>query len=393
MGRNINTENVNKNYVLSKVSQVTIFSTYFNTPAEVIQWCIDTGKFICSPIREDIHPTFGFRYDNRGRLKGKDFAGYFWGDCFDAAAFIISRIENRKINIANKGDFVYVLKHIMRMHSDFFYGGQQDSTLTDAIKLSLDRIRKKKPNIELVVRDWNKYDEDYWGQFGVNLPYLNRHFVYPVEQYYIERSVNPEPKYFYDPKDVCYAYFLGHKKGYLPSIKLYFPLRPHGGTRFITNANHLEGIYNLYSTNYDFIVLTKSSKDRLSLGCTWESLSLGYNKHPLKVGFINIPHETYRLRENEYNWMISKLAYEGELISLMDNDRTGMEEAQWLRKKYKIRPIIIPKELGAKDFAELRSKYDITQITDFIKQTINYINYGKDKMLVQYTKESSTKPF
>ena len=64
MGRNINTENVNKNYVLSKVSQVTIFSTYFDIPIETIQWCIDSGKFICSPIREDVHPTFGFRYDN-----------------------------------------------------------------------------------------------------------------------------------------------------------------------------------------------------------------------------------------------------------------------------------------------------------------------------------------
>ena len=393
MGRNINTENVNKNYILSKISQVTIFATYFNISTETIQYCIDTGKFICSPIREDVHPTFGFRYDNRGRLKGKDFAGYFWGDCFDGAALIISRLENRKINIANKGDFVYVLKHIMRTHNDIFYGGQIDTNLSNAIKYSLDRVRRKKPNIELVVRDWNRYDEEYWSKFGVSLPYLNRHFVYPVEQYYIERAVNPEPKYFYDVKDACYAYLLGHRKGYLPSIKLYFPFRQHNGTRFITNSNHLEGIYNLYYNNYDFIIITKSTKDRLSLGCTWESLSMGYDKHPLKIGFINIPHETYKLREIEYKWMISKLNYNGQLISLMDNDRPGMAEAQWLRKTYGIKPIIIPKELGAKDFAELRSKYDITQITNFIKQTINYINYDKNKMLVQYTKENTIEPF
>lgn len=393
MGRNINTENINKNYILSKISQITIFSTYFNVDIKTIQWCIETGNFICSPIREDIHPTFGFKYDNKGRLKGKDFAGFFWGDCFDAAAFVISRIENRKINIANKNDFIYVLKHIMRTHQQFFYGEQIDNVIAENIKLSLDRIRKKKPNIELVVRDWNKYDEDYWNKFGINLPYLNRHFVYPVEQYYIERAINPEPKYYYDTKDPCYAYFLGNPKGNLPSIKLYFPFRPHGSTRFITNSNHLEGIYNLFYSEYDFIVLTKSSKDRLSLGCTWESLSLGYNKTRLRIGFINIPHETYRLRQFEYNWMINKLAYNGELISLMDNDRTGMQEAQWLRKTYNIKPIIIPKELGAKDFAELRSKYDITQITNFIKQTINFINYEKNKDSVQYIDESLIEPF
>ena len=393
MGRNINTENVNKNHILNKVSQVTIFATYFNISPETIQYCIDSGNLICSPIREDIHPSFGFRYDNRGRLKGKDFAGYFWGDCFDAAAFVISRLENRRINIANKGDFIHVLKHIMITHKQFFYGGEQDKTLTDAIKLSIDAIRKKKPNIELVVRDWNKYDEEYWQQFGINLVYLNRHFVYPVDQYYIERNVNPEPKYYYDSKDPCYAYLLGHKKGYLPSIKLYFPNRPHGSTRFITNANHLEGIYNLYYNDYDYIVLTKSTKDRLSLGCTWDSLSLGYSKQPLKVGFINIPHETYRLREFEYKWMISKLNFDGKLISLMDNDRTGLEEAQWLRKTYSIQPIIIPKELGAKDFAELRSKYDITQITDFIKNALEFLNYGKDEKLIQHKESNIAEPF
>ena len=393
MGRNINTENVNKNHILNKVSQVTIFATYFNISPETIQYCIDSGNLICSPIREDIHPSFGFRYDNRGRLKGRDFAGYFWGDCFDAAAFVISRLENKRINIANKSDFIYVLKHIMITHKQFFYGGEQDKTLTDAIKSSIDRIRKKKPNIELVVRDWNKYDEEYWQQFGVNLIYLNRHFVYPVDQYYIERNVNPEPKYYYDTKDPCYAYLLGHKKGHLPSIKLYFPNRPHGSTRFITNANHLEGIYNLYYNDYDYIVLTKSTKDRLSLGCTWDSLSLGYSKQPLKVGFINIPHETYRLREFEYKWMISKLNFDGKLISLMDNDRAGLGEAYWLRKTYNIQPIIIPKELGAKDFAELRSKYDITQITNFIKDTLEFLNYEKDEKLIQHTKTNTTEPF
>lgn len=391
MGRNINNTQINKNYILSKVSQVTIFSTYFNIPIDVIECCINTGSFICSPLREDVHPTCGFKYDNKGRLKFKDFAGFFWGDCFDAAAFVISRIINKKLNIAIKGDFVFVLKHIMMAHYNVFFKGEKDLTIENNIKISLERLKKKKPNIELVVRDWNKLDEDYWLQFGVTLAYLNRHFVYPVEQYYIERNINPEPKYYYDKKDACYAYLLGHNKNSVPSIKLYFPQRPHGSTRFITNANHLEGIYNLYKTNYDFIILTKSTKDRVSLGCTIESITSGYGLN-INIGIINIPHETYRLREFEYDWMKSKLAYGGQIISLMDNDRTGMEEAQWLRKTYKIKPIIIPKELGAKDFAELRSKYDITQITNFIKETINFITNEKYNKTIGDKEDSNSEP-
>ena len=57
----------------------------------------------------------------------------------------------------------------------------------------------------------------------------------------------------------------------------------------------------------------------------------------------------------------------------MDNDRTGMLEAQYLRKEYNIFPIIIAKYLGVKDFAELREKYNITQISEFINKTINYV--------------------
>ena len=95
MGRRINTK-LTKDFILSKVDQITIFSTYFNLPIETIQYCIDTGEFIVSPIRTDLHPTCGFRYNNRGKLKFKDFAGYFWGDCFDAAAYIISNIQDNE---------------------------------------------------------------------------------------------------------------------------------------------------------------------------------------------------------------------------------------------------------------------------------------------------------
>lgn len=46
---------------------------------------------------------------------------------------------------------------------------------------------------------------------------------------------------------------------------------------------------------------------------------------------MNIPHETYKLRQIEYDWLRSKLNRNGFLISLMDNDRTGLMEAVILR--------------------------------------------------------------
>lgn len=394
MGRSINSNNLSKKYILDKVSQVNIFSKYFDLPVSIIQHCIDSGELILSPIRIDRHPTVGFRYDNRGKLKMRDFGGYFWGDCFDAVGYILSIINKEKISVTDKKGFMKILRHITFTFKDIFYGDEVDTTLTQQIKDAIDIGRNTKTIIDLVVRNWNEYDEIYWKEIGVNLQHLNLNFVYPIEQYYINKNINPEPKYYYKVSDPCYAYFLGKDRNGINNIKLYFPNRDkHSASKFITNCNHLEGIYNLDRNDYNYIVITKSSKDRLSIGCTIQSI-FPYGEVPnIKIGVINIPHETYKLRNNEYDWLKSKLTIDGKLVSLMDNDRVGMLEANWLRRVYNIIPIFIPITSGCKDFAEYRAKNSITIISENIKQSINYINNYESIKDFWYKKKNSIKPF
>lgn len=381
MGRNI-TFKLTKNYILSKVDQITIFSVYFNLPIETIQYCIDTGEFIHSPIRLDVHPTCGFRYDNRGKLKFKDFAGYFWGDCFDAVAYVISNMPKYKnLDVNSKQGFFEVLKHITFTFKDIFYGDAKDPLISQNIQETLSKIKKDKQIIELVIRNWNDYDEQYWKQFGVDLQSLNINFIYPIEQFYINRKSNPEPKYYYSEKDPCYGYILGRDRQGIYNIKIYFPNRNKSTTRFITNCNHLEGIYQLSNDDYDIIVLTKSTKDRVSIYSCLKTINSLYGLNNInKIGLINIPHETYKLRSNEYKWLLSKLSDKGIIVSLMDNDRTGMIEAQYLRKEFDILPLIIPKQYQAKDFSELIMKNDKKVIHNLIINTINQIKqYAEDK--------------
>ena len=394
MGRSINSNDLSKKYILDKVSQVSIFSKYFNLPIQVIQHCIDSGELILSPIREDRRPTVGFRYDNKGKLKMRDFAGYFFGDCFDAVGYILSIINKEKISVNDKNGFLKILRHITFTFKDIFYGDEIDSTITQQIKDAIDTSRNTKTIIDLVVRNWNEYDEIYWKEIGVNLQHLNLNFVYPIEQYYINKNINPEPKYYYKVSDPCYAYFLGKDRNGINNIKLYFPNRDkHSASKFITNCNHLEGIYNLDRNDYNYIVITKSSKDRLSIGCTIQSI-FPYGEVPnIKIGIINIPHETYKLRNNEYDWLKSKLTIDGKLVSLMDNDKVGILEANWLRRVYNIIPIFIPITSGCKDFAEYRAKNSITIISENIKQSINYINNYESIKDFWYKKKNSIKPF
>ena len=396
MGRNINSSKLTKQLILSKVSQVTIFSTYLNLSDKIVQYCIDTGELICSPIRDDIHPTCGFRYDNKGKLKFRDFAGYFWGDCFDIVALIMGGIYNKQYDISNREDFVKVLRHITFTFKDIFYGQEKDINLINEINTGIVTIKHKKPNIELVVRNWNEYDKEYWGKFGVPLQYLNINFIYPVEQYYINRKINPEPKYFYNANDPCYGYCLGQDRSGVYNIKLYFPNRNKTVTRFITNCNHLEGIYNLDKTDYDIIVITKSTKDRVSLGAAILRINSLYGGVDKKVGVINIPHETYKLRQNEFDWLKGKLSDRGKIVSLMDNDSTGKHEAIWLRNNYQITPLLIPVIYCAKDFAELVSKHKFDEVVNLIKQTINYIfNYERknNKLTWDTTEWSNNLPY
>lgn len=397
MRRTVNNSTLTKDFILSKLSQVSIFSAYTGVDADVIEHCINTGEFISSPFRVDDHPSFGFRYDNRGKLKAKDFAGYFHGDCFDAAALVLSEVIHKNVDISNKGWFIFVLKHIAYTFRNIIYGKDKDENIEGIIADGINSARNRKPIIEFIPRQWNNYDKNYWAKFHIPISYLNTNFVYPVDIYYINRKVNPEPKYYYDndKRDVCYAYMLGQDKQGIYNIKLYFPNRKHGTVRFITNSNCLEGLLNIEHSEYDIIVITKSTKDRICLRAYLDSIdvSILYGGKALNVGVINIPHESYKLKQLEYDWIRTKCP-NGQILSLMDNDSAGYREAIWLKNTYGIIPFCIPREYEAKDFAELRSKYSVETIKELVIQSYNYIieNYEGTEPTWN-TDESNTLPY
>ena len=164
-------------------------------------------------------------------------------------------------------------------------------------------------------------------------------------------------------------------------IKLYFPLRNRTTElKFITNCNVIEGLLNLELDNYDYILITKSSKDRLSIG---NHLSSHFFYGGASVGIVNLPSETYHLKEIEYEYLSKRLAPTGKLISFLDFDRTGRQGAKYLKDTYDIDYIFITRgefglpDYGCKDFTDLHSKYSKSEIDNFVKETIAYVEYRK----------------
>ena len=382
MKRNPNTTNLTKDYIESKISQESIISKYLDIPIEVVQDCIKNNHLINSVFRDDdFNGSMGIQYNTKGRLKVRDFGGYgFFEDVYGVVAYVLSLAYERKIETNNKQDFYFVLKHIAYTFSDVIDGKEVDPNLQPLIANALNKGKSRKQIIDLVTRSWNKQDKELWAKWGVDLSYLNTHFVFPIDQYYINRGVNTDPKYYYKQKDPCYAYILGTNRQGIRLIKLYFPCRNRSTQlKFITNCNVLEGLPNLELDNYDYILITKSSKDRLSIGNHICNNPLYGGGKRLNIGVINLPSENYELKQIEYDWLVKKLADDGMILSLLDFDQTGRKGAKYLEETYNIPYLFITRgEFGlpnfeCKDFADLHDKFNKNEINRFIEDTKKYV--------------------
>lgn len=384
MKRTVLTTNLTKAYIESKISQVKIMSYYLDIDEAIINDCVEHGHLINSVFRDDdYNNSMGFAFNAKGRLKVRDFGGTgMFCDVYEVVGYVLSLAYDRQINCNNKQDFYFILQHIANTFSEYIDGNKIDIEAID-VGAAINKGKTKKPIIEIAPRSWNKYDKDIWGRWGIDLGYLNTHFVIPVYQYYINRKVEDNPKYTYTSKDPCYGYILGQNRQGIHLIKLYFPLRNRNKkTKFITNCNVLEGLLNLELDNYDYILITKSTKDRLSIGNHLANNSFyGGDKAKLNIGVINLPSENYKLKQNEYDWLKRKLKEDGLMLSLLDFDVTGRNGASYLWDTYGIPYIFITRgEMGlpnyyGKDFSDIHDYFNKNQINQFIKETITYVEF------------------
>lgn len=397
MRRNPNTSHLTKDYIESKIDQITIMSKYLDIPINIIEECVNRNTLIQSVFRDDDKTgSMGFTFNKKGRLKVRDFGGFgFFGDIYDVVGYVLSLAYERQIDPNKKSDFYFILKHIAYTFRDIIDDKAVDERIDPMLQAAIKKGQGRKAIIEIVPRSWNKQDKEIWGKWGVNLNYLSTHFVVPVDQYYINRSSNSDPKYYYKTSDPCYAYMLGQNRRGIYLIKLYFPFRDRAtDLRFITNCNVLEGLPNLELDNYDYILITKSSKDRLSIGNHLAHHPLyGRASKQLTIGVVNLPSESYHLKQIEYDYLHNRLAEDGMIISLLDFDQTGRAGAKYLKETYDIPYIFITRgEFGlpnyeCKDFTDLHDVYKLKEIDNFINETITYVELRYKNDITSVDKE------
>ena len=367
-----------KEYILENIDEIDIFSEYLNVDDADIERCIKDNLLICNPLRVDDNPTVGFKYNSRGRLKMRDFSGYFWGDCFDVIAHIYS------LNVNNKEDFYKILYDVAVRFGIIKDTKYKEYSIASS-KKRIKHIREKvKHNIEIKIRHFNYDDKLYWKSILKNesytIQYLNYFNIYAVELYWIDRISQPSPKYTYKYNDPCYAFYFGKDENGIDNIKLYFPLRNKKSKlpRFITNYSGIGGLSYL-PNEMDYLLITKSYKDVVSL----YSFINPFNP---RAGIITLSSESTPISRLEYDILSDKVIkyfkhsnYKA-IFTLLDFDLAGVKMSNKMRKDFNTIPFFLTNgrfhtvDYDGKDFTDTILEKGKDFIENLVNRTLVEIN-------------------
>lgn len=340
-------------YIENHVDQITLMSYYLGIPEFVINRCIERNKLVCSPLRADRNPTCGFRFNNVGKLRFKDFAGYFHGDVYDVVGYLYGFIPSEPV------DFNLILEQIAKDFKLWWFSDEYDK---EALRPNYIGAIKERVTIECNLRVWENKDVEYWKQYGISLPTLTYFNVYPLDSIWI----NGKLRYMSTGYDRAYGYYLGSISG-KTQWKIYFPSRKEG--RFLTNSTIMQGAVRIKEAEIG--ILAKSLKDTMSL---YEIDS--------NINSIAVVSESVLPTGKAINTMMAKWK---NPFCFMDFDYRGITTSIKL-KRYGFNPIFLTN--GKYGTLNYRAK----DISDFIKNNGGNKALPYLKELIEILKDNEYKP-
>ena len=308
--------NINKEYILSKITEEQIFIKYLNLEPS------DSGLYT-NPLRDDKHPSCSFYIDSRGHWKFKDFA-YKWNwDCFNVVEYYYNCIFKEAL---------------IRIAVDFslISGSKVD------IQFNKTESKPKITGLRIKRRNWYKEDYAFWLQFGITPSTLHYFNVFPISNaWFVQNSVLTSC-YFYTKEDICFAY---HFNNY--DYKLYFPNRAKG--RFIQLRSDIQQGWGQLPTFGKYLLHTKSMKDVMAL-------------YEFGINAIASMSETIRITKEQFIDVYNRF---DNHYSLFDFDRTGITLAREYEQLYGVKPLFFGKEYKGGNF--VKSSNSIKDFAEYVK--------------------------
>ena len=323
---------LNKSFILSNITEEQIMSFYLKIP-------IDKKKLFCSPLRKDKSVTCSIFRSNKGTLLFKDFATGEALNCFE----IVKRLFNC--------DYFEALRIIA---NDFGIIRNKDLQKNPG-KINKNPIKiedKEASKIQVEIQDFSELELKWWAKYGITKNILQKFDVYSCKHVFLNDQL------FAKSQQHCPIFgYYGKKYHGLELWKIYFPKRTN--YRFIGNypSKKLQG-YDKLPKSGKICVITKSQKDVMAL-------------YAYGIPACAPNSETIIPSEFIINDLTSRFEH---VFALWDNDRTGVTFLNKIKKKYpQIKCLIIPRNLEAKDFSDLRAKYGYKKTKEFIVQYLQSI--------------------
>ena len=311
--------------ILSKITEESIFEHY-GVP-------IKKGLF-CSKLRPDKNPTVALYRNKSGHLIMKDFGSDFCGDCFSyVSALFNCSFHDALLIIANDFELLQVPK-LTKNKQKLEYSGKTFTEHKSAI-------------IQVEIRNFQKYELDWWKTYGISEETLKKFKVYSCKNVFL----NGELFHLESARQRVFGYYGGIKDG-IECWKIYFPGRKR--YKFIGNwkSTQLQGAHMLPKNGGKYLVITKSMKDVM---CFYE----------FGIPAIAPNSETLFITENQYQKLLTKFKH---ILVIYDCDVAGLEGLRKIRKSHpELKVTFIPRKFEAKDFSDFCKKYGKEEAKNLIK--------------------------
>lgn len=290
---------------MDRVSQGDILAHYFNITTLPV--------LINSPFRKDEHPSFSIFSPDGERVRYKDYATGESGDIYN----LVQRYYNLSFS------------ELMRMIS------RDCKEINSNIKASLSSRKKfathSLSDIKVKVREWQKFDIDYWQSYGISLPWLKYAEVYPISHKIVykdgSRYVFPAAKY---------AYAFVERKEDNVTIKVYQPF-----SKLYKWANKNDGsvvgLWTKIPEKGDKLVICSSLKDAL---CLWSNI---------RIPCIYVQSETTGMSETAQKVLKSRYKH---IYVCFDNDEPGLRDGENFSNQTGFQNIVLPSFDGGKDISD-----------------------------------------
>ena len=287
--------------ILSQLDDYDIFAYYMGN--------FKVGKLYNSPLRHDDKiPSFAVFKGRQGILMFKDHGSGLAGN----ALTFVKAYNNIRTDAELEKELLKIIRHTAPVST-------RDVTREYKSNASAD--------IGIVRQDFTQRDINYWQQFGISVPTLNKFNVFSSKYFLCNRIVSG----IYKETNPMYAYKVNDK------FKIYRPLNSKY-TKWRTNltTSDVQGFAQLPSGNRQLLIITKSLKDVMVL-------------HEMGIDAVSPSSETTFIPDEMLDELKKKY---NNILILYDRDKTGMMKAREYSKKYNLHAFFVNKKFAAKDISD-----------------------------------------